>query len=359
MYIFVVEMEEQDTSQDLAKDLEQVKMDNDDTCINKSDERIPVLKAPTATSNSIFDNHEMEESKAEGNNENQPEKKLHTEGSDLYLPDCLGNSNENLQQEDNVHAEPKNVNVMEQKEDKAQYSRKDEEQKTTTVLDKEENIVHVQKEDHVHVPEEEKRASGESEENWYPTSYTDRQDSEAESRQHLGFVKNIKGGKEDKKYEGEKGRFQNTENEHVGHPGKFKSGRPRPGVHRPYGQNGNERQFKDNIDKERRRPQNDRVEYNYQYSEDKNSAAHYREKPMEERRYRKGKKKWPWSKDLPDERDKYEYFWRKESVFSQWYSCEFEVDGITYNCTEQYMMHQKAGRSFLCLYFYIQSNSLI
>lgn len=39
----------------------------------------------------------------------------------------------------------------------------------------------------------------------------------------------------------------------------------------------------------------------------------------------------------------YIYFWRSDSVFSQWYKSEFEVDGIKYICAEQYMMHQKAG----------------
>lgn len=29
-------------------------------------------------------------------------------------------------------------------------------------------------------------------------------------------------------------------------------------------------------------------------------------------------------------------------VFSQWHPCRFKVDGIGYNCTEQYMMAQKA-----------------
>lgn len=28
--------------------------------------------------------------------------------------------------------------------------------------------------------------------------------------------------------------------------------------------------------------------------------------------------------------------------FSQWLGCDFKVDGVTYNCAEQYMMHQKA-----------------
>lgn len=30
------------------------------------------------------------------------------------------------------------------------------------------------------------------------------------------------------------------------------------------------------------------------------------------------------------------------SCFSQWYDCHFEVDGVTYHTTEQYMMAQKA-----------------
>ena len=31
-----------------------------------------------------------------------------------------------------------------------------------------------------------------------------------------------------------------------------------------------------------------------------------------------------------------------KACFSQWYPCSFEVDGITYNCAEQYMMAGKA-----------------
>lgn len=37
---------------------------------------------------------------------------------------------------------------------------------------------------------------------------------------------------------------------------------------------------------------------------------------------------------------KYKFFWG--SYFSNWYILDFEVDGITYNCGEQYMMYQKA-----------------
>jgi len=37
---------------------------------------------------------------------------------------------------------------------------------------------------------------------------------------------------------------------------------------------------------------------------------------------------------------KYKFFWG--GIFSNWYVSDFVVDGITYNCGEQYMMHQKA-----------------
>ncbi|KAK3107123.1 hypothetical protein FSP39_011692 [Pinctada imbricata] len=40
--------------------------------------------------------------------------------------------------------------------------------------------------------------------------------------------------------------------------------------------------------------------------------------------------------------DKFEFFWSGNSVFSQWYRCNMVIDGIRYNCAEQYMMHQKA-----------------
>jgi ribA/ribD-fused uncharacterized protein len=42
------------------------------------------------------------------------------------------------------------------------------------------------------------------------------------------------------------------------------------------------------------------------------------------------------------ENEKFTFFYRSASPFSQWYSGFFEADGIAYNCAEQYMMHQKA-----------------
>jgi len=38
--------------------------------------------------------------------------------------------------------------------------------------------------------------------------------------------------------------------------------------------------------------------------------------------------------------DKYVFFWG--GIYSQWYKANMEIDGVTYNCCEQFMMHQKA-----------------
>jgi ribA/ribD-fused uncharacterized protein len=38
--------------------------------------------------------------------------------------------------------------------------------------------------------------------------------------------------------------------------------------------------------------------------------------------------------------NKYVLFW--DGIFSQWYKVPMTIDGIEYNCAEQYMMHQKA-----------------
>jgi hypothetical protein len=38
----------------------------------------------------------------------------------------------------------------------------------------------------------------------------------------------------------------------------------------------------------------------------------------------------------------YTFFFTEASPFSQWYRCSFVVDGRTFNCAEQFMMHGKA-----------------
>lgn len=40
--------------------------------------------------------------------------------------------------------------------------------------------------------------------------------------------------------------------------------------------------------------------------------------------------------------EKFTFFFGAESPFSQWHYVTFTVDGVQYNCAEQYMMHQKA-----------------
>lgn len=40
--------------------------------------------------------------------------------------------------------------------------------------------------------------------------------------------------------------------------------------------------------------------------------------------------------------EKFTFFWRTESPFSQWHPARFILNGITFNCVEQYMMYAKA-----------------
>ena len=42
--------------------------------------------------------------------------------------------------------------------------------------------------------------------------------------------------------------------------------------------------------------------------------------------------------------EKYEYFWRKHCVYSQWHYSVFYDADIKFTCAEQYMMYQKAGK---------------
>lgn len=39
---------------------------------------------------------------------------------------------------------------------------------------------------------------------------------------------------------------------------------------------------------------------------------------------------------------KYTFFWQGNNPFSNWYKSQFTINNIQYNCSEQYMMHQKA-----------------
>jgi predicted NAD-dependent protein-ADP-ribosyltransferase YbiA (DUF1768 family) len=48
--------------------------------------------------------------------------------------------------------------------------------------------------------------------------------------------------------------------------------------------------------------------------------------------------------------EKFTFFFGAESPFSQWHHAVFTVDGVEYNCAEQFMMHKKAskGGAVLC-----------
>lgn len=42
-------------------------------------------------------------------------------------------------------------------------------------------------------------------------------------------------------------------------------------------------------------------------------------------------------------KDKFEFFYGNKSPFSQHHPATFTIDGVTFNCAEQYMMYEKAG----------------
>lgn len=42
-------------------------------------------------------------------------------------------------------------------------------------------------------------------------------------------------------------------------------------------------------------------------------------------------------------REKFFFFWKSQSPFSQWHKAEFVVDDVEFNCAEQFMMYQKAS----------------
>ncbi|XP_076462786.1 protein irg-1-like [Babylonia areolata] len=48
------------------------------------------------------------------------------------------------------------------------------------------------------------------------------------------------------------------------------------------------------------------------------------------------------SSPAKEEKEEFEFFFGNKSPFSQHHPAKFDIDGLTYNCAEQYMMHQKA-----------------
>lgn len=45
---------------------------------------------------------------------------------------------------------------------------------------------------------------------------------------------------------------------------------------------------------------------------------------------------------MTNKQEQFTFFWKSQSPFSNWYLSDFTLDGITFNCNEQYMMYQKA-----------------
>ena len=116
------------------------------------------------------------------------------------------------------------------------------------------------------------------------------------------------------------------------HASKHKA---KPGIQRQYGGNGDERAPR--RDRKNRWKENEK---DHDYQGEKNNEK----ESNEWSRGKKNKNSGGERRHLPNEKHKYEYFWRNHSVFSQWYLSDFEVDGIKFNCTEKYMMYHKASK---------------
>ena len=44
------------------------------------------------------------------------------------------------------------------------------------------------------------------------------------------------------------------------------------------------------------------------------------------------------------DREKFFFFWKNKSPFSQWHEAVFVLDDVEFNCAEQYMMYRKASK---------------
>ena len=46
-------------------------------------------------------------------------------------------------------------------------------------------------------------------------------------------------------------------------------------------------------------------------------------------------------------KEEFVFFWKSYSPYSQWYDGNFTVNGITFNCAEQYVMYSKASKFYI------------
>ena len=51
----------------------------------------------------------------------------------------------------------------------------------------------------------------------------------------------------------------------------------------------------------------------------------------------------PTVKAVENATEKFFFFWKSKSPFSQWHKADFVVDDVEFNCAEQYMMYRKAS----------------
>lgn len=55
----------------------------------------------------------------------------------------------------------------------------------------------------------------------------------------------------------------------------------------------------------------------------------------------------PTVKAVENAAEKFFFFWKSKSPFSQWHKADFVVDDVEFNCAEQYMMYRKASELIL------------
>jgi hypothetical protein len=76
---------------------------------------------------------------------------------------------------------------------------------------------------------------------------------------------------------------------------------------------------------------------------DSNTDAFFDQKRMNRTKFNKNHKGASGRDDsFTDNSSQFVFFWKDQSPYSQFHPCKFVVEGIEYNCAEQYMMHQKA-----------------
>ena len=53
------------------------------------------------------------------------------------------------------------------------------------------------------------------------------------------------------------------------------------------------------------------------------------------------------TKPVKQAAEKFIFFWKSKSPFSQWHEAVFVLDDVKFNCAEQYMMYRKASKGII------------